>query len=117
MHALLLVGGFAGSDYLKQRIHVCYNASSWFSCLHLTRSMPFQEQFSSRIPVIARPPDADTATLRGAATYGLARRALVSSVIAPRSYIMKVSFLVFLYRLRDTIDWCRSNFLRNQRTG
>ncbi|KAF9054273.1 hypothetical protein BJ165DRAFT_1522813 [Panaeolus papilionaceus] len=69
IHALLLVGGFAGSEYLKQRV---------------------QEQFGARIPVIARPPDADTATLRGAAAYGLARRPLVSSVIAPRSYLMKV---------------------------
>ncbi|KAG5735573.1 Heat shock 70 kDa protein 12B [Termitomyces sp. T112] len=67
--ALLLVGGFAGSEYLKQRI---------------------EERFSSRIRVIARPADADTATLRGAARYGLARRPLVSSVIAPKSYIMKV---------------------------
>ena len=40
--------------------------------------------------VIARPSDADTATLRGASQYGLARRPWVSSVIAPRSYIMKV---------------------------
>ncbi|KAG6830525.1 hypothetical protein H0H92_000197 [Tricholoma furcatifolium] len=67
--ALLLVGGFAGSEYLKQRI---------------------EERFSSRVQVIARPADADTATLRGAARYGLARRPLVSSIIAPRSYIMKV---------------------------
>ncbi|KAF9445980.1 actin-like ATPase domain-containing protein [Macrolepiota fuliginosa MF-IS2] len=67
--ALLLVGGFAGSEYLRQRV---------------------QEQFGSRIRVIARPPDADTATLRGAAQYGLARRPLVASVIAPRAYIMKV---------------------------
>jgi hypothetical protein len=49
-----------------------------------------QEQFGSRIKVIARPSDADTATARGAAQYGLARRPLVSSVIAPRSYLMKV---------------------------
>lgn len=67
--ALLLVGGFAGSQYLKECV---------------------QEQFSSRIRVIARPPDADTATLRGAARYGLARKPLVSSVVAPRSYVMKV---------------------------
>ena len=46
--------------------------------------------FSSRIKVIARPADADTATCRGAAQYGLARRPLVSSVIAPKSYIMRV---------------------------
>ncbi|KAL9710549.1 hypothetical protein Ac2012v2_006084 [Leucoagaricus gongylophorus] len=67
--ALLLVGGFAGSEYLRQRV---------------------QEQFSSCIHVIARPPDADTATLRGAAQCGLSRRPLVASVIAPRAYIMKV---------------------------
>lgn len=54
-----------------------------------------QEQFSSRIRIIARPADADTATLRGAAQYGLARRSLVSSVIAPRSYIMKVCSVIF----------------------
>ncbi|THH06853.1 hypothetical protein EW145_g3802 [Phellinidium pouzarii] len=67
--ALLLVGGFSGSEYLFKRVDV---------------------QFGSRIKVIARPSDADTATCRGAAQYGLARRPLVSSVIAPRSYIMKV---------------------------
>lgn len=33
--------------------------------------------------MIARPHDADTATLRGAAQFGLAQRPLVSSVIAP----------------------------------
>jgi molecular chaperone DnaK (HSP70) len=71
INALLLVGGFAGSEYLKQRV---------------------KEEFGSRIDVIARPPDADTATLRGAAAYGLAKRPLVSSVIAPRSYVMKVKF-------------------------
>ena len=45
----------------------------------------------SRVKVIARPSDADTATARGAAQYGLARRPLVSSVVAPRSYMMKVT--------------------------
>lgn len=58
----------------------------------------FQEQLRSRIRVIARPADADTATLRGAARYGLARRPLVSSIIAPRSYIMKVGLLLRLLR-------------------
>ncbi|KLO16492.1 actin-like ATPase domain-containing protein [Schizopora paradoxa] len=67
--ALLLVGGFSGSEYLFKRV---------------------DDQFSNRIKVIARPSDADTATCRGAAQYGLARRPLVSSVIAPRSYLMKV---------------------------
>ena len=42
---------------------------------------------------MARPSDCDTATVRGAAQYGLARRPLVSSVIAPQSYMMKVRFL------------------------
>lgn len=67
--ALLLVGGFSGSEYLFRRV---------------------EEHFGPRIKVIARPSDADTATLRGAAQYGLAKRPLVSSVVAPRSYIMKV---------------------------
>lgn len=78
--ALLLVGGFAGSNYLKQRV---------------------EEKFSTLIRVIARPPDAETATLRGAAQYGLARRPLVSSVIAPRSYIMKVKLPA------DQEDWAK----------
>ncbi|KDQ16894.1 hypothetical protein BOTBODRAFT_106352 [Botryobasidium botryosum FD-172 SS1] len=67
--ALLLVGGFSGSEYLFKRV---------------------DERFGSRIPVIARPNDADTATCRGAAQYGLAHRPLVSSVIAPKAYIMRV---------------------------
>jgi hypothetical protein len=67
--ALLLVGGFSGSGYLFRRV---------------------EEQFGARVKVIARPPDADTATGRGAAQYGLARHPLVSSVVAPRSYMMKV---------------------------
>ncbi|KAI0316964.1 hypothetical protein OF83DRAFT_1123827, partial [Amylostereum chailletii] len=67
--ALLLVGGFSGSEYLFARV---------------------EETFGARVRVIARPSDADTATARGAAQYGLARRPLVSSVVAPRSYMMKV---------------------------
>lgn len=63
------MGGFAGSEYLIRRV---------------------EAQFSARIKVIARPSDADTATVRGAALYGLARKSIVSTVIAPRSYIMKV---------------------------
>jgi len=57
-------------------------------------SLASKEQFSSCIHVIARPPDADTATLRGAAQCGLSRRPLVASVIAPRAYIMKVRVMV-----------------------
>jgi len=67
--ALLLVGGFSGSEYLFKRV---------------------DETFGSRIKVIARPSDADTATCRGAAQYGLARPRLVSSIIAPKSYIIHV---------------------------
>jgi len=88
VHALLLVGGFAGSEYLKERVH---------------------SQFSSRIKVIARPPDADTATLRGAAAYGLARRPLVSSVIAPRSYVMKVKLPADPEDLRNRPAYIKSN--------
>ncbi|PPR00589.1 hypothetical protein CVT26_009864 [Gymnopilus dilepis] len=91
IHALLLVGGFAGSEYLKQRV---------------------QEQFQARIPVIARPPDADTATLRGAAAYGLARRPLVSSVVAPRSYLMKVKLPA------EQEDWLkRPAYIKNNDAG
>ncbi|KAF8970592.1 hypothetical protein BDZ97DRAFT_1790034 [Flammula alnicola] len=91
IHALLLVGGFAGSEYLKQRV---------------------QDQFGSRIRTIARPPDADTATLRGAAAYGLARRPLVSSVIAPRSYLMKVKLPA------EQEDWSkRPAYIRNNDAG
>ncbi|EGO02840.1 hypothetical protein SERLA73DRAFT_176256 [Serpula lacrymans var. lacrymans S7.3] len=67
--ALLLVGGFAGSHYLYRKV---------------------QEHFGTRIRVIERPSDADTATVRGAAQYGLARTTVVSSVVVPRSYLMQV---------------------------
>ncbi|KAI5983887.1 actin-like ATPase domain-containing protein [Pisolithus albus] len=67
--ALLLVGGFAGSEYLFKRV---------------------EERFSTKVRVIARPSDTDTATVRGAALYGLSRKSVVSTVIAPRSYIVKV---------------------------
>ncbi|KAF8622621.1 hypothetical protein AX15_006876 [Amanita polypyramis BW_CC] len=91
IHALLLVGGFAGSEYLKQ----CVEA-----------------QFQSRIRIIARPPDADTATLRGAAQYGLSKRQLVSSVIAPRSYVMKVKLPA------EHEDWQkRPAYIRNNDAG
>lgn len=45
--------------------------------------------------MIARPSDADTATVRGAAQYGLSRKTIVSTVITPRAYIMKVGVAVF----------------------
>ncbi|KAF5326409.1 hypothetical protein D9611_000946 [Ephemerocybe angulata] len=91
VHALLLVGGFAGSEYLKQRV---------------------ESQFGARIRMIARPPDADTATLRGAAQYGLAKRALVSTVISPRSYIMKVKLPA------EQEDWLkRPAYIKNNDAG
>ncbi|KAF9074482.1 actin-like ATPase domain-containing protein [Rhodocollybia butyracea] len=89
--ALLLVGGFSGSEYLKLRV---------------------EEQLRSRIGVIARPEDADTATLRGAARYGLARRPLVASIIAPRSYLMKVKLPA------ENEDWQkRPAYIRNNDAG
>jgi len=89
--ALLLVGGFSGSEYLFKRV---------------------DEQFGARIKVIARPSDADTATCRGAAQYGLARRPLVSSVIAPRSYVMKVKLPA------EPQDWqMRPGYIKQNNAG
>ncbi|GAA5840524.1 hypothetical protein JCM11251_007608 [Rhodosporidiobolus azoricus] len=71
VHALILVGGFAASEYLNSRVY---------------------EAFHDRIGIIARPRDTDVATLQGAARYGLgliSGKPAVSSVISPRSYIMK----------------------------
>lgn len=65
--ALILVGGLSSSQYLFQRV---------------------QEAYANRIGIIVRPRDADVSVLKGAARYGLGR-ATVSSVISPRSYIMK----------------------------
>ncbi|GAA6018692.1 hypothetical protein JCM11491_001264 [Sporobolomyces phaffii] len=67
VQALILVGGLSSSQYLFQRV---------------------QEAYGNQIGIIVRPRDADVATLRGAARFGLSK-ATVSSVIAPRSYIMK----------------------------
>jgi len=68
--ALLMVGGFAASPYLFRRV---------------------QETFGSQVRLILRPQDADVATLRGAARYGLTTGgARVGSIISPRSYCMKV---------------------------
>ncbi|GAA5878397.1 hypothetical protein JCM8547_007907 [Rhodosporidiobolus lusitaniae] len=71
VHGLILVGGFAASEYLNARVY---------------------ETFHDRIPIIARPRDCDVSTLQGAARYGLgliSGKPAVSSVISPRSYIMK----------------------------
>jgi len=88
--ALLLVGGFAGSEYLRQRVQV--GLAIYFS--RSSFSLVSKEKFSSHVRVIARPPDADTATLRGAAQYGLSQRPLVASVIAPKAYILKVRVMM-----------------------
>ncbi|KDQ54562.1 hypothetical protein JAAARDRAFT_38238 [Jaapia argillacea MUCL 33604] len=89
--ALLLVGGFSGSEYLFKRV---------------------EDTFGSRIKTIARPADYDTATMRGAAQYGLARRPLVSSAIVPRSYIMKVKLPA------DQEDWMkRPAYIRENDSG
>lgn len=89
--ALLLVGGFSGSEYMFKRV---------------------EEQFGDRIKTIARPADADTATCRGAAQYGLARRPLVSSTIVPRSYIMKVKLPA------EPEDWLkRPAYIRENEAG
>ncbi|CEQ41751.1 SPOSA6832_03518, partial [Sporobolomyces salmonicolor] len=71
LDAIILVGGFAASEYLYTRV---------------------RQAFGAVVPVIVRPQDCDTATLRGAARYGLGLRmgrGAVSSVISPRSYCMK----------------------------
>ncbi|GAA6025140.1 hypothetical protein JCM10207_006249 [Rhodosporidiobolus poonsookiae] len=71
VNALILVGGFAASEYLLARV---------------------SDVFGARVPIIAKPRDTDVATLQGAARYGLGLiggRPAVSSVISPRSYIMK----------------------------
>ncbi|EIW56662.1 actin-like ATPase domain-containing protein [Trametes versicolor FP-101664 SS1] len=91
LDALLLVGGFSASEYLFRKV---------------------QEQFKSRIRVIARPADCDTATVRGAAQYGLARRPLVSSVIAPQSYMLKVKLPA------ENEDWLkRPAYIRENDAG
>ena len=100
LDALLLVGGFSGSEYLFRKVQVRIHLRRIVTApyvLHLAQFHggalalhPSQDQFGSQIRVIVRPADCDTATVRGAAQYGLARRPLVSSVIAPQSYMLKV---------------------------
>ncbi|KAJ2930892.1 hypothetical protein H1R20_g6205, partial [Candolleomyces eurysporus] len=74
IHALLLVEGFAGSEHLKQ-------------CA--------EQQFGKSVPFIARLSGADTAKLRSATQYGLAKRSLVSMVMC------------ILPRQRLTTKFCR----------
>lgn len=111
LDALLLVGGFSGSEYLFKRVDVrrflLFLSSSYPDSLLL-----LQDTFGSRIKVIARPSDADTATCRGAAQYGLARRPLVSSVIAPKSYIMRVKLPA------EAEDWAkRPAYIKDNNAG
>jgi hypothetical protein len=111
--ALLLVGGFSGSGYLFKRVEV----SDEFQRKKCSESdfLCAQELFGGRVRVIARPSDADTATARGAAQYGLARRPLVSSVVAPRSYMMKVGWLLGHAYVYNTWSDFRSNYLLNEK--
>jgi hypothetical protein len=90
--ALLLVGGFSGSAYLFTKVDVSRAQLQFTVACMADVDGWLQEQFRNRIGVIARPADADTATCRGAARYGLANRQLVSSVITPRAYMMGVRF-------------------------
>ncbi|KAF6747910.1 actin-like ATPase domain-containing protein [Ephemerocybe angulata] len=69
VHALLLVGHLGESEYLKREV---------------------ERRFKDRIATIARPPEAGLGMVKGAAQFGLAKRSLVSSVIASQSYILKV---------------------------
>ncbi len=68
--AVLLVGGFSGSEYLYTEI---------------------KRRLGDRIPTILQPNDSDIATVQGGARYGLEllRGALsVTNVICPRSYFL-----------------------------
>ncbi|BGP43161.1 hypothetical protein JCM10449v2_007185 [Rhodotorula kratochvilovae] len=89
LDAIILVGGFAASEYLYTRV---------------------RRAFGATVPVIVRPQDCDTATLRGAARYGLGLRmgkVAVSSVISPRSYCMKSKLPA-----EEEDNWRRPEFVR-----
>ncbi|KAG8702172.1 hypothetical protein FRC09_004916 [Ceratobasidium sp. 395] len=68
--ALMLVGGFSHSEYLLKQVN---------------------NRFESRIGLIARPVDIDTAVCRGAARCGLMDYEPVPVVIAPRAYMIRGS--------------------------
>ncbi|KAG8705825.1 hypothetical protein FRC09_002740 [Ceratobasidium sp. 395] len=68
--ALMLVGGFSHSEYLLKQVN---------------------NRFGSRIGLIARPVDIDTAVCRGAARCGLMDYESVPVVIAPRAYMIRGS--------------------------
>ncbi|KAJ7279039.1 actin-like ATPase domain-containing protein [Mycena rebaudengoi] len=65
--ALLLVGGFAGCEYLKQRIEETFPTTP-----------------------LTRPPDADSATLRGAASFRTGGTH-ISRIVVGRSYAVKAT--------------------------
>ncbi|KDR78750.1 hypothetical protein GALMADRAFT_93837 [Galerina marginata CBS 339.88] len=69
IHTLFVVGGFSENPYLLKQIANNFG--------HVFRAIP-------------RPRDAGTAALRGAVKYGMAGLPLISSVVAPHSYVMKV---------------------------
>ncbi|GAA6022340.1 hypothetical protein JCM10207_003291 [Rhodosporidiobolus poonsookiae] len=94
LDAIILVGGFAASEYLYTRV---------------------RQAFGAQVPVIVRPQDCDTATLRGAARYGLGLKmgkGAVSSVIAPRSYCMKSKLPA-----EDEDHWRRPEFIATNDGG
>lgn len=104
-------------------VNTCSHRCRWgYVCVVKQRANdqhhPCQEQFGHQIKVIGRPFDADTATLRGAARYGLeAGKNLVSSIVAPRSYLLKASLLTISRpRLFSKIKY-RLNSLRSKRIG
>ncbi|GAA5990623.1 hypothetical protein JCM11641_007059 [Rhodosporidiobolus odoratus] len=94
LSAIIMVGGFSASEYLYTRV---------------------RQVFGATVPVIVRPQDCDTATLRGAARYGLGLRlgkGAVSSVIAPRSYCMKSKLPA-----EDEDHWRRPEFIATNDGG
>ncbi|KAF6759108.1 hypothetical protein DFP72DRAFT_1064071 [Ephemerocybe angulata] len=80
VHALLLVGHLGESEFLKRETE----ASTWI------QPGLYKRRFKDRIATITRPPEAGLGMVKGAAQFGLAKRSLVSSVIASLSYILKV---------------------------
>jgi len=69
IRALFLVGGFSSNDYMFHRV---------------------EERFSSTIPLIFRPDDADKAACLGAAQFGLTARRALSNIMWPKAYMFKV---------------------------
>jgi len=95
--ALFLVGGFSNNEYLFGHI---------------------EQRFCSRIPIIIRPPDVDTAICCGALRYGLTQHSLISYIISPKAYIFKVDIQAEMEdRIRrpayvDAVTWLCKNRLK-----